>query len=140
MTRAALPIVVLVVVSLLALPVAAHHSFSAEFDSDRPVRLEGRNANVEWTNPHALISIDVVDGATNRTIRWTVELAPPNAMVLRGLNRADMPPGADILVEGFLARSGEARVGSTSVTLKGSGRRFAMPTGNFGMAPPEQSK
>src|SRR5215831_15467094 len=118
MTRSGLMVVVLGL-ALLGGPVAAHHSFTAEFNPDKPARLQGTVANVEWVNPHALISLLVSDGpATSEMTTWKVELSPPNALTRLGLTRNDITPGTELIVDGFLARDGQAKLGSTSVTIR----------------------
>ena len=125
-------VIVVAGLSLLSRSVAAHHSFTAEFNPDQAARLQGRVTNVDWTNPHALVSVEVADGpTTNATTIWIVELGPPNALVRNGLKRDDLSPGTDIIVDGFLARDGQAKLGSTSVTLKSTGRVINTPTANF---------
>ena len=70
-----------------ALPALAHHSFPAQYDADKPVTLTGRITNVEWTNPHIFIYIDVEDEATGNTENWALELGAPNALLRLGWKR-----------------------------------------------------
>lgn len=102
----------------------AHHSFSAEFDSKRVVRLDGIVSSLEWTNPHALIYIRV-KGPDGKSAEWMVEAAAPNAMMRRGLLKNDFKPGTAIVLEGEQARDGSRRVNGTAVTLPG-GRRLPL--------------
>jgi hypothetical protein len=118
--------------SLLTVPVAAHHSFNAEFNTDKPARLQGRVTTVDWINPHAFVSLEVTDGpATGATTVWMVELSPPNVLMRNGLKKDDLVPGTDVMVDGFLARDGHALLGSTSITLRSTGRVINTPPANF---------
>ncbi len=78
----------------------AHHAFSAEFDADAPVLLEGTVTRVEWVNPHTWIHIDVEqeDGTTQP---WMVEGGTPNTLLRAGLNRRTLSPGTDLVVRGY---------------------------------------
>lgn len=84
---------------LLALPLAAHHSLTAEFDLDRPVKIEGTVAKVEWMNPHAWIYIDV-----SRTEQWAVEVGSPAELIRRGWHRTDLKQGDKVTIEAILAK------------------------------------
>src|SRR3970040_1730124 len=88
-----------------ALPVLAHHAFAAEFDANRPVKLEGVVTKMDWINPHSWIHIDVK--ADDGTIqKWMIEGGAPNALLRRGWNRNSLPAGTQISVQGFQAKDG----------------------------------
>ena len=83
-----------------AVPVLAHHSFAAEFDAKKPVKLQGTVTKMEWINPHAWIYIDVKN--TDGTVaNWMVEAGAPNALLRRGWTKASLLPGTEIMVEGY---------------------------------------
>jgi hypothetical protein len=97
-------------------PALAHHSFAAMYDANKPIRLVGKLAKIEWTNPHSFFYIDVADskGGVNR---WTIEGAGPGALSRRGFNRGDIDLGDTLVVQGYLARSGARIVDGRLVTL-----------------------
>jgi hypothetical protein len=109
---------------LAALPVAAHHAFSAEFDATRPVRLRGTVTRMEWINPHSWIHLDVV--AEDGTLQsWMIEAGPPGALVRRGWNRDSVVAGTEVLVEGYRALDGSNRANGRDVTFPDGRRLFA---------------
>ena len=73
-------------------PVWAHHSFAAEFDAKRPVKLRGVVTEMEWINPHSWIHIDV-KGPSGKVVSWMVEGGSPNALLRRGFTKSALPPG-----------------------------------------------
>jgi hypothetical protein len=97
----------------------AHHAFSAEFDANSPIKLEGTVAKVEWVNPHAWIYVDVKksDGTMEQ---WKIEGGTPNALFRRGFTKDSLKIGTAIVVTGFRAKDG---------TLKGNGRDLTFPDG-----------
>ena len=102
-----------------AVPVAGHHAFAAEFDANKPIKLRGTVAKMEWINPHTWIHIDVKK--PNGTVeRWMIEGGPPNALFRRGFTRDSLPAGIEIVVEGFQARDG---------SMKGNGRDLTFADG-----------
>jgi len=90
---------------LAATAAYAHHAFATEFDVERPVALEGKVTKVELINPHSWIHIEVVDEDGESTI-WMVEGGSPNALVRRGVTKASIPLGVELVVNGYQARDG----------------------------------
>ena len=104
------------------LPAAAHHSFSAEFDSGKQVALEGKVVMMEWVNPHSWLHIDVTqpDGTVQR---WKIEGGSPSVLLRKGWNRDSLPPGLKVKVVGFQAKDGSLRASSRDLTFP-DGRRM----------------
>ena len=89
---------------LIAVPLLAHHSFSAEFDIERPITLKGTLTELRWVNPHGWIHMDV-KGPDGEVVNWAVELGSPTSLLRRGLRKSDFPPGLEIVVEGMRRRT-----------------------------------
>lgn len=83
----------------------AHHSFTAEFDIDTPVRLEGKVTEMKWANPHAWIYLDVEDEAGN-VVNWALETRAANGLIRRGWRPGDLVAGTVLSVNGYQARNG----------------------------------
>ena len=101
----------------------AHHSFSAEFDADRPISLTGIVTKVEWTNPHVWFYINVKDEATGEVTNWGAEMGSPHGLQRSGWRRETLKIGEQVSVDGFLARNGVKRMNARTVTLTATGTR-----------------
>lgn len=101
----------------------AHHSFSAEFDAAKPVKLTGIVTKVEWTNPHVWFYINVKDATTGQVTNWGAEMGPPHGLQRSGWRRETLKIGEEVTVDGFLARNGENRMNARTVSLTATGAR-----------------
>jgi hypothetical protein len=110
--------------------VSAHHSFAAEFDSEKPIQLRGTVVRVEWINPHTWIHIDVKE-PDGKVARWMIEGGTPNTLLRRGLTRDTLPAGTEILVDGYRAKNGSNRANGRDLTFP-DGRRLFMGSSGTG--------
>jgi hypothetical protein len=99
-----------------AVPLIAHHSFAAEFDAGKALRVSGALAKIEWTNPHTYFYIDVKDESGN-VARWACEAGSPGALSRRGFKRGDIKLGDTIIVDGYRAKDGSRLMDARRVTL-----------------------
>jgi Family of unknown function (DUF6152) len=98
-----------------AMPVSAHHSFAAEYDGARPVKVTGTVTRFDVTNPHSWVYLDVsTDG---KVVNWGFETASPNALYRRGFKKDFLKPGNVVTIEGFLAKDGSHTGNAQRLTL-----------------------
>ena len=129
--RAKLSVMAVGVGLLLAgVPVAAHHSFAAEFDANAPITLKGTLTKMEWVNPHGWIYV-YVKGTDGKVTNWAVEAGAPNALLRRGLRKTDFPNGTEVIIEGFRAKNGSNTINGRSVKML-DGRNFFMGSSGTG--------
>jgi len=99
-----------------SIPCAAHHSFAAELDGTKPVRLIGTITRIEWTNPHSYFYLDVVD-SKGHVSNWACESGNPGALSRRGWKKGDIKFGDKLVVDGYLAKDGSKFIDARRVTL-----------------------
>ena len=120
-----------------AAPVWAHHAFAAEFDSTKPVKLKGTVTKMEWINPHAWIHIDVKNDDGTVT-SWMVEGGSPNTLLRNGFNKASLPVGTEIVVDGYQAKDASNKLNGRDITFPDGRKLFVGSNGQQG--PPPDSK
>ena len=116
----------------------AHHSFAADFDEGKPVKLTGKLTSMRWSNPHGWIYVDVT-GADGKVVNWAFETSSVNALFRAGWRKEDLPVGAVLVIDGWQARNGTPTANAFSIILPDGKRLFAgSPTGAAGTpAPPK---
>ena len=117
---------------IAAVPMAAHHSFSAEYDATAMVTLKGVVSRVEWSNPHVHIYVDVKD-ESGKVATWDMEGSPPNVLIRKGFTRNFVNVGDPITITGSRARDNSTRASRCEITTA-DGKNF-----NFGGAGEFQS-
>ena len=118
------PVAALALAAAIATPSAqAHHAFSAEFDANLPIRIQGRIVQVDWINPHAWVHVahEKEDGTTEV---WQLEAGTPNTLLRRGMTKTLLQPGTEVVVRGYQSKD---RI--CQPICSGSGRDITFPDG-----------
>jgi hypothetical protein len=135
-TRSLVAAVAVVLLSMVATPVLAHHAFNAEFDANKPIKFKGVVTKMLWVNPHAWIYVDVKkpDGTVEE---WMIETGTPNTLLRRGLTKESLPKGTEIVVDGYQSKDGSRRANGRDLTLPNGQTLFL---GSSGTGAPYEKK
>ena len=127
---------------IAALPILAHHSFTAEYDNSKPLTMKGKFVKMDWVNPHSWVHFEVT-GADGKTTLWKAETPPPNGLYRNGWRRDTLKEGETIEITGFAAKDGTPHMWASAVRLldrppvQGKNGPEA-PTMGFGSRPPSE--
>jgi len=108
---------------LLGVPLAAHHSFSAEYGNE-PVSLKGAVTKIEWQNPHVFFYIDVRDEQTEKVTNWALEMGAPAVIQRLGWTRTSMKVGDVVIVSGTKAKNGKPLANARTVIMASTGKKL----------------
>jgi hypothetical protein len=109
---------------LTSAPIWAHHSFAAEYDVNKPITLKGAITKVDLVNPHAWLYMSVKD-PSGKVVNWAIEMGSPNGLIRRGISKASVPVGAEVTVEGYLAKDGSSTANGTTIKMPDGRQLFA---------------
>src|SRR5690242_19607363 len=115
-----IPLILTMLLAVAAVPTEAHHSFAAEFDSNKPMSVTGVVTRVEWTNPHAYIFVDVKD-KDGKVENWGFEMGPPHMLQNAGWKKNSLTIGEQVTVDGWMARNRSQYANARRVTRLSTG-------------------
>jgi hypothetical protein len=118
----------LVLGGMLATPAIAHHAFSAEFDANRPLHMEGVVVRMEWINPHSWVHVEVTNDDGSKTV-WMVEGGTPNTLFRRGFTQDSLVPGTEIVIDGYQAKDGSDKMNGRDLTFPDGRKLFLGSSG-----------
>jgi len=101
---------------IVGLPASAHHSFAAEFDASKAIRVSGTLTKIDWANPHIYFYLDVKEDGGN-VVKWSCEAGSPGALSRRGFKKGDLKLGDTLIVDGYRAKDGSRLMDARRVTL-----------------------
>jgi hypothetical protein len=124
MRRNLLAVTTLFGMLVAAVPLVAHHSFAAEYDSNKPIKFQGKVTKVEWMNPHVYFYVDAKD-ASGKEVNYAVETGAPNGLYRQGWRKDSLKVGDMVTIDGFRAKDGSNTVNARNVTLPDGRKVFA---------------
>jgi uncharacterized protein DUF6152 len=124
MKRTLAMLVAVTLAAAASVPLAAHHSFAAEFDAKQPVLFKGTVTKMEWINPHVWIHMNVMQ-PNGKTESWMVEGGAPTVLFRRGFSKTSLQAGTQIVVDGYRAKDGTNKMNAREITFADGRRLFA---------------
>lgn len=109
----------------MGVPLLAHHSFAAHYDTSKPITVQGSLVRVRLTNPHSWFYLDVKE-ADGTTSRWAFEAGTPSGMIRNGYKASELPPGTIVTVTGFPGRDASQKVGMLRQLTTADGKTYGM--------------
>ena len=116
--------IVLGLLMLMAVAAYGHHSFAAEYDADKPLKIKGTIVRFDLINPHAWLYVNVKE-ADGKITKWNIEMGSPNSLLRRGINKTSVPIGTEVTIDGFRARDNSNTMNGTTVKMPDGREMFA---------------